>query len=305
VRILLAALLLSSVVIPTVYAENYSYSPFRTGQSPEGILPSNEQIREDMEVLSKMSSKLRVYSDSNLEPILKYAHIYDLKLSVETDDVSKVIPLDANYPGTIESIIINSKDLTTNPEQIISKIREAKQLTDIPITTLSNPKVWLDNPELAMAVDFIFTDVFTDEITPADSANKIQKINELLTQRYPYKHIVYETGWSTVDSSKTEQLQFIGEINKLGLDLFYFEYTDEDWKQNKKDAGYGILTADRKEKTDVIIAAPNIIEQYVESVQKDTTTQAATGIGLAGLIGLIIKFVVPIITKSPWGDPTY
>ncbi|MDH3361022.1 MAG: hypothetical protein OEL56_02445 [Nitrosopumilus sp.] len=304
-RILLAALLLSSVVISTVYAENYSYSPFRTGQSPEGILPSNEQIREDMEVLSKMSSKLRVYSDSNLEPILKYAHIYDLKLSVETDDVSKVISLDAKYPGTIESIIINSKDLTINQEQLISKIREAKQLTDIPITTLSNPKVWLDNPELAMSVDFIFTDVFTDEITPADSANKIQKINELLTQRYPYKHIVYETGWSTIESSKTEQLQFIGEINKLGLDLFYFEYTDEDWKQNKKDAGYGILTADRKEKTDVIIAAPNIIEQYVESIQKDTTTQAATGIGLAGLIGLIIKFVAPILTKSPWGDPTY
>ncbi|MCA9828650.1 MAG: hypothetical protein KC444_09755 [Nitrosopumilus sp.] len=229
IGILLMSILL--LIIPvSVYADNYSYSPFRTGQSPGGILPSDDQIREDMQTLSETSDKLRVYSDSNLQPILKYANLYDLKLSVETNDVAKVLSLDAAYPGTIESIIIDSSSLT--PEQQIAKIRETKALTDIPVTALNNPKVWLENPELVLAVDFVFVDVFTDEVSPANSAKEIQRINEILIKKYPYKHMAFETDWSTVGSSKALQTEFITEINRLDLDMFYFEYTDEDWKNS-------------------------------------------------------------------------
>jgi hypothetical protein len=137
-------------------------------------------------------------------------------------------------------------------------------------------------------------DTFSDKEDPAQAANDIKSIYNKLHVKYPNKHIVLETGWSTVDSSKYDQMHFIDEINKLNLDVFFFEYADEDWKINPKEAGYGILTSDRQEKDDgkaIETIVEKAVGQYIESVQKDPTTQAATGVSLAGVGFMMLKFL--------------
>ena len=249
-----------------------------------------------MEVLSEQSEKIRVFENSDIEPIVRFANMYGLQVSVGVNEnIEKIIALDKKYPNTIESIIFGNNDILNGktPERLISEINELKQITDIPITSLNNPKIWLDNSQLAEAVDFIFTDAFTTQADPVGDANQIQNIYQLISKKYPHKHIVLETGWSTVDSSKSQQLQFIDQINKLDLDIFYFEYTDEDWKQNKRESGFGILTANREQKTEEIpqeSIQKNILEQYAESVQKDPVTQTATGVvGLGGIVITLLK----------------
>jgi len=301
---------LGFLIIPA-YADNYSYSPFRTGQSPFGELPTDAQIRQDMEVLSTQSEKIRVFENSDIEPIVRFANMYGLQVSVgANENIDEIIALDKKYPDTIESIIFGNNDVVNGktPENLISEINDLKQITDIPVTSLNNPKIWLDNPQLAETVDFIFTDAFTSQTDPVGDANQIQNIYQLISEKYPHKHIVMETGWSTVDSSKSQQLQFIDEINKLNLDIFYFEYTDEDWKQNKRESGFGILTANREQKTEETTQEPmqkNILEQYAESVQEDPVTQAATGaVGIGGILITLLKmFGYMKFGNQGWGDP--
>src|SRR5471030_781216 len=41
----------------------FSYSPFRLGQNPqEGKYPSDDEMRQDMELMSKQTDSIRIYS---------------------------------------------------------------------------------------------------------------------------------------------------------------------------------------------------------------------------------------------------
>ena len=62
----------------------FSYSPFRQGQNPQqDIYPNDDQIREDLELLSKHTDNIRTYSvDGTLERIPLLAEEFGLRVTL-------------------------------------------------------------------------------------------------------------------------------------------------------------------------------------------------------------------------------
>ena len=323
-KILLAILLIVSFGIIPAFAEDYSYSPLRIGQSPWGVLPTDDQIREDMENLSKISEKIRVYDTVELEPILKHAYRNGLLVSVEVSvsdgntakaNIDKVAALNEKYPGTIGSVIIGSNEIfkgNLTPDELVSFVLYSKYL-NVPVTSLNNHMVWETNPELVDAVDFIMVDAFIQDETddPINAVKIIQQRYDVLKKQYAYKSIVLETGWSTNDSSKIKQMQFVSALHNTGIKHFIFMYADEDWKEYPLKSGFGILTGDRKEKPESPVENSvaeeqnviGIVDDYIESLQNDPITQTATGVaGLSGIVLYILKFLGYLKTGSQWGE---
>ncbi|MCH9657182.1 hypothetical protein K0U27_00570 [archaeon] len=269
-------------------AENYSYSPLRVGHSPDGKLPTDDQIRQDMEHLSGISEKIRVYDTVELEPILKHAQENGILVSVEVSvsfdedrtrsNIDRIVELNQKYPDTIDSVIVGSNEIFQGHltlDELISYVDYARDATGLSVTSLNNHRVWESNPKLVEHVDFIMVDSFIQDkgFGPTDSVRMIEHGHDALEKKYPYKKIILETGWSTFDSSKNDQTEFIEGLDSSRLNYFLFEYADEDWQPDPVQSSFGVLTADRTEKTE-----ENIVERYVELLQKDVTTQAATGI---------------------------
>ena len=62
----------------------YSFSPFRQGQSPQtGVYPSDQEMREDLELLSKQTDSIRTYSvDGDLDKIPAIAEEFGLRVTL-------------------------------------------------------------------------------------------------------------------------------------------------------------------------------------------------------------------------------
>jgi len=62
----------------------FSFSPFRVGQSPmTGVYPSDEQIRADLELLSRHTDNIRTYSvDGKLADIKHLAEEFGLRVTL-------------------------------------------------------------------------------------------------------------------------------------------------------------------------------------------------------------------------------
>ena len=62
----------------------FSYSPFRSGQNPqEGIYPSDDEMRQDLELISKQTDSIRTYSvDGSLGDIPKLAEEFGLRVTL-------------------------------------------------------------------------------------------------------------------------------------------------------------------------------------------------------------------------------
>jgi exo-beta-1,3-glucanase (GH17 family) len=62
----------------------FSYSPFRLGQNPqEGKYPSDDEMRQDMELMSKQTDSIRIYSvDGSLGDIPRLAEEFGLRVTL-------------------------------------------------------------------------------------------------------------------------------------------------------------------------------------------------------------------------------
>lgn len=62
----------------------YSFSPFRPGQNPqEDVYPSDEEIRADLELLSRQTDSIRTYSvDGALANVPRLAEEFGLRVTL-------------------------------------------------------------------------------------------------------------------------------------------------------------------------------------------------------------------------------
>lgn len=215
--------------------EAISYGCYREGQAPGVKGPSEEEILEDLNILSEHWNLIRVYgSDDDAERVLKVIDENKLPFKVmlgvwlenETDNperkienikqVIKSIELGRKYKKYIAAInVANESQVYWSAHRmemsdLIKYVRTVRNNTTVPVTVADDYNFWNkeESKKVAEEIDFIVTHIYAlwngktldNSIKWMDSIyfNQVKKI-------HPKKYIaIGETGWATTyDSTKT------------------------------------------------------------------------------------------------------
>ncbi|NNE09676.1 MAG: hypothetical protein HKN20_14035, partial [Gemmatimonadetes bacterium] len=169
-----------------------SYGPFRDGQRPGGIEPSEAEVREDLAILSRHWSLLRVYgSRGPAETMLRVIREDELDMRVmlgvwidrearrdesgaviETfeeaaranrAEVEAGIRLANEYSDIVIAVSVGNETQVfwsahrSDPGMVIGYLREVREAVEAPVTTADDFMFWKEPESRAMAreVDFI------------------------------------------------------------------------------------------------------------------------------------------------------
>ncbi|MBP8136946.1 MAG: hypothetical protein KAY61_01980 [Candidatus Eisenbacteria bacterium] len=222
-----------------------AYGPHRDGQRPRGVEPTIAQVREDLRIMSRDWSLLRIYgaigtADTVLRAIraektgTKVVLGLWLDAEVRRDsagrvlerfpkareanrrDVERAIQHARNYPDIVAAITVGNETQIfwsgnrLPPETVIDYIREIRARTRVPVSTADDYNYW-NKPEsraIATECDFVFT-----HLHPLWNS---QQLNEALpwVERnlaeiravHPDREVVIgETGWATTHNDQGDQ----------------------------------------------------------------------------------------------------
>ncbi|MEK6928127.1 MAG: glycosyl hydrolase family 17 protein [Nanoarchaeota archaeon] len=272
----------SLIIIPKLPAETpkfsfpgICYGPFRRGQSPGNIYPSEAQIREDLQNLKLLTTKVRTYGSeailgqipriSNEVGIDCYPGAWiDTQEAGNQQQLSNLITIaNQNYPHT-KCLVIGNETLLTGrntKSNLLAYISQVKSSTSIPVTTAEPWHLWADssNVDLANLVDKIMIHVhpywespyWSPQLNAINGAQHVLDRYNQISQKYPGKQIIVgETGWPTSGAqvgsaipSIENQLLFLQELRRIMPpdSYFVFEAYDESWKGSGVEGNWGIF----------------------------------------------------------------
>ena len=173
-----------------------AYGMHRDGQSPTGAQPTRAQLTEDLKLLSKRWSFLRMYDASpTAELALQIIHDEKLPLvamlgcwiapeaktaagkepgagdphpegvAANRAEVERCVKIANAHPAEVRAIIvgnetqINWSDHRCGPAVLIRALREVRSRTTQPVTTADDFGFWVTEESLAVAAEIDFLDV--------------------------------------------------------------------------------------------------------------------------------------------------
>ena len=242
-----------------------SYGPYREGESPGGLLPTREELTEDLNLISKRWNLIRLYGSSEIaEDVLEIIHERNMPLRVmlgawitrenesETltpeasksaklsnqKEVMEAIRLANAYPAEVIAVSVGNEtqvfwsDHLTNLDVLIHYIRTVREATFVPITTADDFNFW-NKPEskrVAQEVDFIVTHIHAmwAGLELATAMQWTEDIYASVREFHPGKTIVIgEAGWATQVHNEGEQAKLIkGKAGEEQQRLYYRQFTD-------------------------------------------------------------------------------
>lgn len=262
-----------------------SYAPFGKDESPflfdKGLILKEENIKKDLELLSKYTNCIRTYSTVGLEAIPKYAKEFNLEMLMgvwvskdekqSRDEIDTLKKLASQYPEVIKAIIVGNEVLLRgdlSEKKLTEYILEVKQaLPNVRVTYADVWEFWLKHPNMKNVTDFV-----TIHILPywEDLPMSIEKsINHLADVRVKVEKelgtsdiLIGETGWPSEGRaredavpSKINQAKYIREFVKLANEKNWnyniIEAFDQPWKRVSEGAvgGYwGLFDENRADK---------------------------------------------------------
>ncbi|QKF73926.1 putative glycosyl hydrolase [Aliarcobacter faecis] len=262
-----------------------SYAPFGKDESPflfdKGLILKEENIKKDLELLSKYTNCIRTYSTVGLEAIPKYAKEFNLEMLMgvwvskdekqSRDEIDTLKKLASQYPEVIKAIIVGNEVLLRgdlSEKKLTEYILEVKQaLPNVRVTYADVWEFWLKHPNMKNITDFV-----TIHILPywEDLPMSIEKsINHLADVRVKVEKelgtsdiLIGETGWPSEGRaredavpSKINQAKYIREFVKLANEKNWnyniIEAFDQPWKRVSEGAvgGYwGLFDENRADK---------------------------------------------------------
>jgi exo-beta-1,3-glucanase (GH17 family)/cellulose synthase/poly-beta-1,6-N-acetylglucosamine synthase-like glycosyltransferase len=269
----------------------FSYSPFRSGQSPvDNTFPTDDQIREDLTTLAGFTDNIRIYAISgNMQRILPIAEEVGLTVTLgiwlsknkeantlEINSALDVLETNRN----IRAVFVGNESLyreDVRVDELIAYIDEVRSLTSVPVSTAEPWHIWIEYPELAKHVDVIAAHVlpfWQEEISDEQAIPFVLATAKRLRQEFGKKPLILaEVGWPShgralngSDSSRIKQAVFLrtlmNELNTKGYKYFVIEAFDQPWKvSDEGDVGayWGIFDVDRMAKfplTGTVIKIP-------------------------------------------------
>jgi Exo-beta-1,3-glucanase len=265
-----------------------AYSGYRAGQHPDrNLFPSAGQVSEDLHILEKNWSYIRLYSsDRHSEDVLaaiRREHIAlkvmlgvwidgkPEKLNANALQIVRAIRLANEYPDIVEAVNVGNEALVSwsdhrlTEERMLGYFNQVKAGVRCPVTVADDALYWRDpKAKLAEAADFITLHIYPvwgrEDIDTA-MATTI-KVFELVRDAHPGKTIVIgEAGWpSFADNpknlpgagSEAKQLRYFQDLNawakSAGITVFVFEAFDESWKGSGTEGHWGVFTEARAPK---------------------------------------------------------
>jgi exo-beta-1,3-glucanase (GH17 family) len=277
-----------------------AYGPFRDGQRPGGLLPSETELREDLDILSRHSDHIRLYGTQEATPdIVRIAAEKGISITlgawIDTDtitnelELASLISLTNHYSNVVAATVGNERLLfhEISETQLISYIQQVRQAVDVPVSTAETWDVWLAHPQLADAVDFLLVHIhpYWEGVPVERAVEQVANHYAQLQAAYPGKPIVIgETGWPTsgddygaAHPGEAEQQQFVEAFTAWArannVSYFYFDAFDEAWKCDPGPAvecHWGLYTTGRQPK-------PVVATRAITTVSVITHTFSAPG----------------------------
>lgn len=211
-----------------------AYGCYRKGQAPGQEGPSDAELLEDLEIISKHWQLIRLYgADNDTKRILQVIDEHGLPIKVvqgiwlspEEDSPSEKaaninsvrlgLELANQYPDIIIAISVGNETQVfwsghrMNPETLIRYVRAVRSNVRVPVATADDYLYW-NKPEsrvVAAETDFVFT-----HIHPLWSGKTLENAIDWLDQTYREVQALHadriivlgETGWATeYDPDKT------------------------------------------------------------------------------------------------------
>ncbi len=270
----------------------FSYSPYQREQDPsKGTHPTDAQIAADLKLLSGTVQAIRTYSVIHgLEDIPDLAAQDGLSvaagawisgdMSRNENEIANLIKL-ADKRNVVR-VLVGNESLLRNDlpvKDLISYIQRVKKSVWKPVSTAEPPFIWLANPDLVKAVDYIGVQILPYwEGIPVDQAvNAVFDRLDELNKKYPGKPIVItEVGWpsrgktiprkaypgieqaelsgqavASLVNQATFMREFLNRAKDADLTYYVMEAFDQPWKASEEGAAgayWGIYNADRQPK---------------------------------------------------------
>ena len=257
----------------------YSFSPYRQGQSPQtGVEPSEQEIRSDLELLSKQTDSIRTYSvDGVLAEIPQLAEEFGLRVTlgvwIGTDEernereVTRAIQL-ANDSRSVVRVVVGNEALfrrEVTPKQLIGYMDRVRSAVKVPVTTSEQWHIWQEFPELADHADLIAAHVlpYWEFIPMQDSTQFTLDRARDLKKLFPKKPLLLsEVGWPSngrvrggAEATPADQAIYlrtlVTTLNAQGYNYFVIEAFDQPWKagdEGSVGAYWGVYNLDRQPK---------------------------------------------------------
>lgn len=254
-----------------------AYSPYRDGQAPGAAQPSEEQVREDLELLKPLVDGVRVYGTDGANayvPALCDELGIELHIGAWIDGLASDGPnvtalaqvVNANHPSIKTAIVGNEvlerDDNGVTEQQLVGFIEMAKSLITVPVTIAAADTypVWMANrPNLANSVDLLIWHTYGwwAGADIADAYPLVSKRYDDMLALYPGKDMLLgETGWpsmfdrmsadmtTTAAGNEANQARFYREalagLRARNLRMWMFSSFDEQWKAS---SGEGMVGA--------------------------------------------------------------
>lgn len=254
------------------------FSPIRTRQDPDcGVLPTQEEIREELEFMKKarISGRIRTYSCLGTMGIVP-SLCEDLEIEcwpgawlgkypVSTErEMQSLIAIGKRNLSHVPVLIVGNEVLLRNDmteEQLIDAILRVKRETGAQVAYAEIGAVLLQHPKVVDAVDVVLVHLY-----PYWEGKSIEQAVPSLVQQwkqireaYPEKQVLIgETGWPSTGETNSEALpspenqaryfkEFLDASAACGIDYFYFALFAERWKAKQegvRGAHWGLFSAE-------------------------------------------------------------
>ena len=262
-----------------------SYAPYGKDESPfffdKGMVLKEENIREDMELLSKYTSCVRTYSTVGQELVPKVAKELGMQVLMgiwigkeEKQAVAEIATLKElakQYPEVIKAIIVGNEVLLRGDQtdvQLAKYIKEVKEaLPQYPVTYADVWEFWLKYPKIKELTDFVTIHILPYwEDEPKNIHDSIEHVKnvrlEVEKELGTSNILIGETGWPSegrmredAAPSKINQAIYIRDFVKLANEHNWqyniIEAIDQPWKRKSEGAVggfWGIFDKDRADK---------------------------------------------------------
>ena len=260
--------------------QGFAFSPMRADNNPaKHLLPTAEEIDEDLALLEKKTHAVRTYSvEGSLAEIPSLAKKYLINVTLgaaiggdlasNSLEINNLITLADHYRNNVVRVIVGNEvilrdDLTE--KQLIAYLKRVRMQLDIPVSTAEPWHVWVKHPELAANVDYLAVHMlpYWEGVHIDSSVDYIvDRINDLKGM-YPDKPIVIaEVGWPSNGRTRKEAVasqaneatflrRFLQRAEQEHYVYYLMEAFDQPWKtENEGAVGayWGVYDMERQPK---------------------------------------------------------
>ncbi|MFC1755303.1 glycosyl hydrolase family 17 protein [Thermoproteota archaeon] len=245
-----------------------AYGPFRDGQSPTGIYPSEADIQEDMKTLGPHTPRIRIYGVRKTlgliprladragmmcyvgghvgsDPVANSEEVERLiEVACSTRAAGIVVGNEVLYHGSLPLAQLIELIRSVKSHECVKRLGIPVGYADVYTTLLNYPGI----DDLLALLDFLLVHIhpYHDGLPVEEAAEYVHRKWKLVKDQYenPYPDmdiIIGETGWPTAGETKGDavpgernQQYFLKSFVEIALreniPLFFFEAFDEEWK---------------------------------------------------------------------------